>query len=79
MIGVRKLNPHMHGAGCGIEPVVSFCELLELKISPKRDVSPLQLAAPNPINETATSRHQWADRRNSDMAYSLARNKHATE
>jgi hypothetical protein len=48
-----------------MEPVVSACEAL-LEPKPKRAES-LQLAAPNPINETATTRGQMADRRDAHM------------
>jgi hypothetical protein len=60
------------GLVCGIEPVVSVREeLFELKTSEKRPESLLQLAAPKPINETATNRGQMAHRRDAFM--SLAR------
>jgi hypothetical protein len=52
---------------CGIDPVVSARgEVLEPK-SPKRPESPLQLAAPKPINEMATIRGHKADRRDAHM------------
>jgi hypothetical protein len=59
-----------------MEPVVSARDelLLEEKISEKRPESLLQLAAPNPINETATNRGQTADIRDAHIDDSLARN-----
>jgi hypothetical protein len=51
-----------------IEPVTSLCEeLSEPKISEKRSESLLQLAAPNAINEMATTCGQKADRRDAHM------------
>jgi hypothetical protein len=48
---------------------------LEPQPSPKRPESLLQLAAPNPINETATKRGQMAHLR-VRTSHSLARNKY---
>src|SRR5580658_9278110 len=63
--GRRSTWPEL---ACGIDPVVSpRDEVLEPKTSPKRPESLLQLAAPNPINEMATTRGQKADRRDAHM------------
>jgi hypothetical protein len=53
-----------------MEPVTSPREdggLLDPKPSPKRPESALQLAAPNPINEMATTCGQMANRRDAHM------------
>jgi hypothetical protein len=59
-----------------MDPVVSLRdELLEPKISDRRPESLLQLAAPKPINETATNRGHKADRRD---AHIMMTRPHAT-
>jgi hypothetical protein len=66
--GNGRLSTWPVGVLCGIDPVVSLCEaLLEPKIFENRPASPLQLAAPKPINETATNRGHKADRRDAHM------------
>jgi hypothetical protein len=68
--GIGWLTTWLAGAVCGIEPVTSLCEaggVLEPNPSPKRPESALQLAAPSPINEMATSCGQMADRGDADM------------
>jgi hypothetical protein len=52
---------------CGIDPVVSLGGFPEPKMLGKRPESLLQLAAPNPINEIATTRDQMADLRDAHM------------
>jgi hypothetical protein len=47
-----------------MEPVVSLCCAL---VEPKKRSESVQLAAPKPINEMATTRGQKADRRNAHM------------
>src|SRR5208282_5601755 len=66
--GMDRLSTRLVEVPCGIDPVVSLRdELLEAKISEKRPESPLQLAAPSPINEMATNCGQTADRRDAHM------------
>ena len=68
--GSGRLSIWLAGAVCGIEPVTSPRAdggLLEPKPSLKRPESALQLAAPKPINEMATSCGQMADRRDAHM------------
>jgi hypothetical protein len=70
--GIGRLSTWLAAGGAAgrdwIEPVTSLRGggLSEPKVSLKRPVS-LQLAAPNPINEMATTRDQRADRRNAHM------------
>ena len=73
--GIGRLSTWLAGARCGIEPVVSLrVELSEPKISEKRPESLLQLAAPRPINEMATTCGQTADLRNTHMVTHSSRN-----
>src|ERR1700685_3268722 len=58
--GNGRLSTWPAGVLCGIDPVVSLRDEL---VGPKRPASPLQLATPKPINETATIRGHKADRR----------------
>ena len=76
--GNGRLSTWPVGGLCGIDPVVSLCEaLLEPKILEKRPASLLQLAAPKPINETATKRGHKAARRDAHMInHPPARNKY---